>query len=137
MRTTCCLTPASAGWLMLGLAVAATTMAQDRWLYVTSTPSETVVEIERGTITGSAERVQVNVRYVFGPDQGRIVSGQVAHQALALNLIDCEARTSAVLDSTWLDRTGRIVARQSYLAPPPEAIRPGSTMEAVAEQVCD
>ncbi len=129
MRITCC--------LILGLAGATAATAQERWLYVTSTPSETVVEIERGTITGTAERIQVNVRYVFAADQARIVSGQAAHQAIALNLIDCEARTSAVLDSTWLDRAGRTVARQSYLAPPPEAIRTGSTMEAVAEQVCD
>ncbi|MCD9033068.1 hypothetical protein LDO32_15165 [Luteimonas sp. Y-2-2-4F] len=111
--------------------------AQDgRWLYVTSTPDETVVEIDRHAITAQGDRVQVWVRYLFGAD-GRQILGRTAYQAIMLSAIDCAAKTSAVLESGYHDARGRTVSRQSYLAPPDEPIRKGSTMEAVAEQVCD
>lgn len=112
-------------------------IAQDgRWLYVTSTPEETVVEIDRHAITAQGDRVQVWVRYLFGPD-GRQILGRTAHQAVMLSAIDCAGKASAVLESSYHDDRGRTLSRQSYLAPPEEPIRAGSTMEAVAEQVCD
>ncbi|WP_024890629.1 surface-adhesin E family protein [Luteimonas huabeiensis] len=111
--------------------------AQDgRWLYVTSTPEDTVVEIDRHAITAVGERVQVRVRYLFGPG-GRRILGRTAHQAVMLSAIDCTAGTAAVLESSYHDERGRTVSRQRYLAPPSDPIREGSTMEAVAEQVCD
>lgn len=121
--------------LALLVTVAHTAQAA-RWLHVATTPAETVVEIDADAISGRGEQVQVWVRYLFGPDAGRVVAGQVARQAVTLTRVDCATRSSGVLESGYHDASGRVLRRQAYDAPRMEPIRQGSTMEAVAEQVC-